>query len=101
MVDGTLFGLIMADIMGERIKQDTKWGEQNHIPTEWGDVLAEEYLELNVEYLKLQRTLNDNHWHPTDETANRLRAELIQVVAVGAAMLECGMRNGWWENDGK
>ncbi|MFK0018238.1 hypothetical protein [Streptomyces sp. NPDC090798] len=88
---------VLADIGAERVRQNTKWGEQNHPDGTgnksqqdyaaqarkwceaafgsgygtWADILAEEVAEVNAE-----------------RDPARLRAELIQVAAVAAAWVE-------------
>lgn len=85
---------ILAEVQAERVRQDAKWGEQNHNDGTgnkgqqdyaeqarkwcqaafgagygtWSDVLAEEVAEVNAE-----------------RDPARLRAELIQVAAVAVA----------------
>ena len=68
----------------ERIKQDAKWGEQNHDDFEWLSILSEEFGEagravceqLGSTYSK--RALREN-----------LEVELIQTAAVCIAWVEC------------
>jgi len=63
MADPTLRGLSpMGCIKAERIKQDVKWGEQNH---------------------------NDPRWLSINACIENLEYELIQVAAVCVAWVEC------------
>lgn len=88
---------VLGAIVAERIRQDARWGEQNHRDGTgnksqqehaeqarkwcqaafgsgygtWSDVLAEEVAEVNAE-----------------RDPAKLRAELIQVAAVAAAWIE-------------
>jgi len=71
----------------ERERQDTKWGEQNHLPYFWLVILMEEIGELSKAILE-----NDEQFrHPDRDIEN----ELIQSAAVLKAMYESGVRNGW------
>jgi NTP pyrophosphatase (non-canonical NTP hydrolase) len=78
---------ILEEVQQERVKQDAKWGEQNHLPIEWCAILGEEVGEVNKEAL-------ENHFRYNDKRnyAN-YRDELIQVAAVAVAMIECLDRN--------
>ncbi|MGW2550025.1 hypothetical protein [Streptomyces sp. NPDC001635] len=88
---------VLSEVLAERIRQDQKWGEQNHPDGTgnksqqdyaeqarrwcqaafgsgygtWADVLAEEVAEANAE-----------------REPAKLRAELIQVAAVAVAWVE-------------
>ena len=66
-------------ILNERIKQDNKWGEQNHHIYKWLAILGEEVGEAN------QAALEDNE--------SELIDELIQIAAVSVAMIESIKRN--------
>ena len=70
---------IYNEIYRERIRQDKKWGEQNHDTFKWLSILMEEVGEASkgaVEY-----------------NYREYRKELIQVAAVAIAMIECLDRN--------
>lgn len=71
----------ILSVILERMRQDQKWGEQNHSPEKWLMILAEEIGEFS-------------RAHMNKNKAN-IRPELVQVVAVGLVMLECCDRNGW------
>lgn len=64
----------------ERQRQEAKWGEQNHSDAVWCAILAEEFGEAAKE-------ANETHFRakPTDE----LVKELVQVMAVAKAWIEC------------
>lgn len=62
------------DVKVERARQDGKWGEQNHWPSWYYLILAEEVGEVAKAILE----------HREDE----VRAELVQVAAVAVAMIE-------------
>jgi hypothetical protein len=81
-------------VNGERIRQDTMWGEQNHVPPLWVGILGEEYGELceavNETFLKGA--------YPERGGYEKIKEEAIQVAAVAVALLECIERNkGWWQ----
>ena len=42
---------ILNEVMQERIRQNEKWGEQNHNPVEWISILLEEVGEASKEAL--------------------------------------------------
>lgn len=65
----------ISKIQDERLKQDQKWGEQNHSAERWVSILAEEFGEM-------AREVNDQNLDPYE-------TELIQTAAVALAMLEC------------
>jgi NTP pyrophosphatase (non-canonical NTP hydrolase) len=54
----------LFSVLNERIKQDSKWGEQNHDMFTWMSILMEEVGEL-------------------------ARTEAVQVAAVALAIVEC------------
>ena len=65
---------ILNSIFKERVKQDNKWGEQNHDIYKWLAILGEEVGEVNKAALESKY----------DEIIN----ELIQIGAVSVAMIE-------------
>ncbi len=73
----------------ERVKQDAKWGEQNHGNLEWLAILAEEFGEVGQCICK--GCLNDDP--QAAEHLDLLEYELIQVAAVCVAWVECLRRN--------
>jgi NTP pyrophosphatase (non-canonical NTP hydrolase) len=74
-------------IKNERIRQDKKWGEQNHSPSEWVSILGEEYGEVCKEVC-------DNIGKPVRDWTN-YQKELIQVAAVCVSMIESLNRGKW------
>ena len=44
--------VIRADVEAERRRQDGKWGEQNHDPSKWAQIIAEEFGEASKEDLQ-------------------------------------------------
>jgi len=75
---------IINEIKIERQCQDEKWGEQNHSPEWWMQILMEEVGEASQAILEAKFGM----W-----TLDNYRAEIIQVAAVAIAMLECFDRN--------
>lgn len=75
-----LFGYdIQEDILRERVRQDKKWGVQNHAPGDWFPILMEEVGEAARAHL--------------DGNYDNYLEELVQVAAVAVAMIECYNRN--------
>jgi len=75
---------ILGDILLERVKQDRKWGIQNHNPEWWMQILMEEVGEA-------ARALLEGHFGA--ESAHTYREEMIQVAAVAIAAIESFDRN--------
>jgi len=75
----------------ERLRQDNKWGEQNHLPEQWLVILMEELGELSKALLEEEIFC---HTYPTDNP-RRIENELIHITAVAKAMWESGKRDGW------
>ncbi len=70
---------VLAEIAAERDRQDRRWGEQNHGPALFFAILSEEVGEVAKEIAESQaRPLEGGNY----------RAELVQVAAVAAAMIE-------------
>lgn len=70
---------VLAMVEAERVKQDKKWGEQNHENVWWAAILGEEVGEL------AQAILHDRFGGKARGTT---KAELIQVAAVAVSWLE-------------
>lgn len=70
---------ILDEIKAERQRQDAKWGEQNHSPTNWIPILGEEFGEACKAIL--------------EKDLNNYREELIQIAAVAVSMIESLERN--------
>jgi NTP pyrophosphatase (non-canonical NTP hydrolase) len=69
--------LFLGEIIGERERQDAKWGAGRKLPNDtWFRILGEEFGEVAI-------ALNDG------EPVENLRAELVQVAATAIAWLEC------------
>ena len=79
--------LTLAAIKGEGMRQDHKWGEQNHDPSVWLAILTEEVGEL------AQAILADRFDSGRDEKLHdshhvSMEMEAIQVAAVAAHFIE-------------
>lgn len=85
MIDPFATGRVLRLVHEERQAQDQKWGQQNHGLDRWLTILTEEVGEFAMAVLEQQ-------WHEA-------RAEMLQVAAVAAAIVECmdrkGEENGW------
>lgn len=77
---------ILWDVVQERLRQDAKWGEQNHDPFTWLTILVEEVGEV------AQCALHSRFGGP--EAAN-MRTEAVQVAAVALAIIQCLDRGKW------
>lgn len=82
--DGEKYGPGLIDALNavadERVRQDAKWGEQNHHPFTYLAILGEEVGEANQ--AALQATFGGKTWAD-------YRTELVHVAAVAVAMIEC------------
>lgn len=76
---------VLEEVAAERIKQERKWGQQNHHPFTYLAVLGEEVGEANM--AALQSVFGGKSWP-------EYRKELVQIAAVAVAMIECHDRNG-------
>lgn len=82
---------VLAEVMGERARQDEKWGPQEHSPVEWISILGEEFGEAS-------RGANESHWGPsTTASLAEYRKEMLEVAAVAVAAVEALDR--WKESD--
>lgn len=76
----------IQSIIAERLRQDAKWGEQNHEPQYWMGLLMEEVGELAQ---AVNETVFDNG--PEERKKGgyyNMRQEAIQVAAVAVAFVE-------------
>ena len=74
---------ILAEVANERVRQDRKWGLQNHVPHKWLVILMEEVGEASQAVLQRDRL--------------KCRQELVQVAAVAVGAIESLDRNQWME----
>lgn len=81
---------VLDEVYDERVKQDARFGEQNHHPFKWLSILTEEVGETAM-------AANDADAEKDPISAKVLwaeyREELVQVAAVAVAMLESFDRN--------
>lgn len=77
---------VLAEIKEERIKQDSRWGVQNHSPEHWLMILGEEVGEVNR--AALEGIVLDSNGIKVHDKWKNYREELIQVAAVAIAMVE-------------
>ncbi len=78
---------VFNNVAEERIKQDTKWGVQNHSPEAWMLILMEEVGEASKELLEYNFTFQSGI------SLTSYRKEMVQVAAVAIAAIECFDRN--------
>lgn len=78
---------VLKEVLHERVRQEKKWGPQNHRPADWLMILGEEVGECN------QAALEVHFDYKTGKTYENLREELIQVAAVSVAIVESLDRN--------
>lgn len=76
---------ILALVKNERIRQDEKWGVQNHHPLMWLSILGEEYGESC-------KAINEASFKGF-KNFDEYRMELIQTAAVAVAAIESLDRN--------
>ncbi len=79
---------VLFEIEFERKKQDLKRGIQNHNPSHWLMILAEEFGEASKAALEAKVAHNDG--------GRKYRKELIQIAAVAVAMIESLDRGNFW-----
>ena len=75
---------VLGEVLAERIKQDNKWGEQNHDPITWVAILMEEVGELAQSAIETKFISFGVH----GGTKN-VRKEAIHAAAVAIAIVEC------------
>lgn len=85
---------VMSDVVGERIRQEAKWGRQNHDPFVYLAILGEEVGECCKAAVEAKFTTAD---HAKRILLDDLRQELIQTAAVAVAFVECLDRGEWDE----
>jgi NTP pyrophosphatase (non-canonical NTP hydrolase) len=79
---------VLAEVGRERLRQDEKWGEQNHDPFCYVAILTEEIGEL------AQAALH-TRYGGSQAGVRRMREEALQAAAVAVAMVECLDRGAW------
>lgn len=92
---------VLNEVKAEIMRQNAKWGEQNHHPIEWIAILTEEVGEASKEIVdwNFANGAIDVHKKPSEELqAERLknyRTECIQIAAVAVQMVECLDKMKW------
>lgn len=92
---------VLKEVGAERVRQNEKWGEQNHHPIEWIAILTEEVGEAAKEIVdwNFANGAIDVHKKPSDELqAKRLsnyRTECIQIATVAVQMVESLDKMKW------
>lgn len=83
---GVIQAQVITDVVKERVRQDAKWGEQNHHPAVWQGILGEEFGELCQ---AINETIFDNGPEEKKKGGYKnMRAEAIQVAAVAVGFVE-------------
>lgn len=92
---------VLEEVLIERIKQHSKWNEQNHQPIEWIAILTEEVGEaakeaVDYHFKNPKGELNECNANFSNLQKVRLanyRTELVQIAAVTVQMIESLDRN--------
>lgn len=97
---------ILEEIKAERVRQDAKWGEQNHpitlLPAMYAESVANDLRQKCDEAFECgegswEDILLEEVYEALEQAAKgnieKTREELIQVAAVVVAMIECVDRN--------
>lgn len=107
---GNAYAWVLNEVGAERLRQDAKWGPQNHAPLFWLAILGEEFGEVSKEVVEAasanqkyaaqaSQDPDENAWLATQRRAadklwlGSARAELVQLAAVAVAMIESLDRN--------
>lgn len=103
---------ILNEILGERLRQDMKWGVQNHpfVTTDGDPSVIQDYVDTANTARNfcdaafkagvgdwsdiLNEEFHEAFAEAAQGNAEAFREELIQVAAVVVAMIECLDRNG-------
>ena len=86
---------IIADVIHERVRQEARWGVQEHTSDRWNAILGEERGEIEHAINEAQAYIDKAERVPQPIVDN-LYEELVQTVAVGLAWLEDWKRRGLW-----
>jgi len=90
-------GLVWQDVIAERLRQDAKWGEQNHDPLIWVPILIEEIGEFSEVSLEARFANGGGKFGllTPEKRAQKMRTEALHVAAVALAIVECLDRGEW------
>ena len=83
---------VLEEVQEERLNQNNKWGEQNHNPSIWLAILAEEFGEAAKEVCEYN-AVDKNLGLLVYYRLNNMRKELIQTAAVAIQFVESLDRN--------
>lgn len=86
---------VESEIRAERVRQDAKFGEQDHEPTIYLTILMEEVGEAAQAALHAKNDFRPGSKDYSKEGLEKYRKELVQVAAVAVAMIECIDRDKW------
>lgn len=84
---------VLGEVEQERLKQDQKWGVQNHSPSDWLTILGEEFGEACKAALEAKFQKDYPAQYTGEVGLHLYRKELIQVAAVAIAAIESLDRN--------
>lgn len=84
---------VLAEVLNERVRQEKKWGVQNHNPADWVTILGEEFGEVCKAALEWRFSKDRLSYNQRREQLKEYRAELIQVAAVAVSMVQSLERN--------
>lgn len=79
---------VFAEIIEERLRQNEKWGEQNHSPLEWIAILTEEVGEVAREAHEFHFGVRGTT-EMIEDKLRKYRWEMVQVAAVAVQAIEC------------
>lgn len=82
----------LQDVLEERVRQEQKWGQQDHDPFLYLTILGEEYGEMCKAALEARFHKPDKN---KDMLLAHLREEAVQTAAVALAIVECLDRDEW------
>lgn len=79
---------VLEEVAEERQSQDDKWGEQNHTPSRYFDILMEEVGEVAKALVEAQAYTDQDDCISAHNWWTEYRKELVHVAAVAVAMVE-------------
>lgn len=79
----------LEDVIQERVRQEQKWGQQNHDMFLYLTILGEEYGET------CKAALESRFSESREKALKELREEAVQTAAVALAIVECLDRKKW------
>lgn len=88
--------IVLGEVFGERLRQDAKWGEQNHGLADWTDILGEEFGEVCKASVERRAAVECGNTEEANHQLQNLRIELVQLAAVAVSIVECIDRSTPW-----